>query len=203
MGTKCFRQFFQMPGYDHDMNWNAHFATEIIYFRTVNVSLTKAVRHLTWLLDLWTSAILSIYIFGCFVDLSAMQMLNNSSDWLQTWLTSWLTGTTCNQTHPADWLSKQTDRQQNDCLNEWANARICPQYELICTSEKLENLLSQTSRFIYKRPINRPQIQHAGGIMKKLFQQPLQSSRAGGDDTDGWLNRRKDRWLSELPNVCM
>lgn len=153
MGTKCFRQFFQMPGYDHDMNWNAHFATEIIYFRTVNVSLTKAVRHLTWLMYLWTTAILSIHIFGCLVELSDIQMLNNSPDWMQICLSSWLTGPSCNQTPPADWLSGQTV----EWMSEWMSK--CPDMPTIWIEMHIWETwksFSQTSRFTYKRPINRP-----------------------------------------------
>lgn len=111
IGTKCFRGFFQMPGYDHDMNWNAHFANEIIHFRSVNVSLTKAVRHLTRLPRRWPAAQKVIWISGFPIRYAIRQMFTWTSNWLQTWLTSWLNSPSCNQTLPADWLSGQTDRQ--------------------------------------------------------------------------------------------
>ena len=134
MGTKCFRQFFQMPGYDHDMNWNAHFATEIIYFRTANVSLTKAVKHQTRLPSSWYSAWQTICRYGNSAGYTIIPLLKWMTKWTDcrfirypdVWkfirliagLADQLTDRTLLQSDPSGWLAERTDSGMNVRMNE-------------------------------------------------------------------------------------
>lgn len=104
--------------------------------------------------DSWLFIWAYLCLFGHHIDCPFTWICFCPPVWLQPCLTRWLTGTACNQTLPADWLTGQTGNQYNEWLTDWTNARICPRYELKCTYRKQKNLFLPTLRFTYKRPIN-------------------------------------------------